>query len=100
MGCLEPRYYERGLQRGIIAPVLLDSGLVISTKEEHAVIYMGMDVHQVATTFCLFDPSKEKAGRYRTVTRPATAEGIREVPAPFERVPHPSPLRRRVGDGP
>ena len=27
-------------------------------------IYIGMDVHQKSTTFCLFDPSQEKAGRY------------------------------------
>lgn len=48
-------------------------------------IYIGMDVHQVSTTFCLFDPAKEQAGRYRTVTRPTTAEAIGEVLAPFER---------------
>ncbi len=35
---------------GIIDPVSLTS-LVISTKEEHAVIYVGMEVHQSSTTF-------------------------------------------------
>jgi transposase len=49
------------------------------------VVYIGMDVHQSSTTFCLFDPAKEKTGRYRTVTRPTTVEAIEEVLAPFER---------------
>ena len=49
-------------------------------------IYIGMDVHQSSTTFCLFDPGKEKAGRYRTVTRPTRVEVIRELLAPFERL--------------
>jgi transposase len=61
------------------------TGLVISTKEEHAVIYIGMDVHQKSTTFCLFDPSQGQAGRYRTLTRPTTAEGIEAVLAPLGR---------------
>lgn len=48
-------------------------------------IYIGMDVHQKSTTFCLFDPAQEGAGRYRTVTRPTTVEGIGEVLAPLDR---------------
>jgi hypothetical protein len=43
-----------------------------------------MDVHQKSTTFCLFDPSAAKDGSYRTVTRPTTAEGIREVLKPLD----------------
>jgi len=52
------------------------------------VIYIGMDVHQSSTTFCLFDPSEEKVGRYRTLTRPTTVEGIGEVLAPLDRQCH------------
>ena len=48
-------------------------------------IYIGMDVHQQSTTFCLFDPAPEEAGRYRTMTRPTTAEGIGEILAPLDR---------------
>ena len=48
-------------------------------------IYIGMDVHPQSTTFCLFDPATEKRRQYRTVTRPTTAEAIREVLAPLER---------------
>ena len=48
-------------------------------------IHIGMDVHQSSTTFCLLDSTKEKAGRFRTITRPTTAEAIGEVLAPFER---------------
>ena len=47
-------------------------------------IYIGMDVHQKSTTFCLFDPSAEKDRQYRTVTRPTTVEGIREVLKPHD----------------
>ena len=45
-------------------------------------IYIGMDVHQKSTTFCLFDPSAEKGRQYRTVTRPTTVEAIRAVLQP------------------
>ena len=51
--------------------------------EEHAVIYLGMDVHQKSTTSCLFDVSAETGREYRTVTRPTTAEGIGEVLKPY-----------------
>ena len=47
-------------------------------------IYIGMDVHQKSTTYCLFEPSQERVGRYRTVTRPTTAEDIRSVLQPHE----------------
>lgn len=46
-------------------------------------IYIGMDVHQKSTTFCLFDPSAPTDREYRTVTRPTTAEGIGEVLKPY-----------------
>ena len=46
-------------------------------------VYVGMDVHQSSTTFCLFDPGVGPKGRYRTVTRPTTAESIEEVLRPF-----------------
>jgi transposase len=52
-------------------------------QEEHAVIYIGMDVHQMSTTFCLFDPSAPEGGQYRTVTRPTTEEAIRQTLAPL-----------------
>ena len=42
-------------------------------------VYVGMDVHQASTAFCLFDPGAEKARRYRTLTRPTTAESFQEV---------------------
>ena len=33
-------------------------------------VYVGMDVHQKSTTFCILDASKEEGdGRYRTVKR-------------------------------
>jgi len=47
------------------------------------VIYIGMDVHQKSTTFCLFDPSAEKDRQYRTVTQPTTEEAIRRTLAPL-----------------
>jgi transposase len=47
-------------------------------------VYIGMDVHQSSTTFCLFDPSDGPKGRYRTVTRPTKAEAIEAVLRPFE----------------
>lgn len=42
-------------------------------------IYVGMDIHQSSTTFCLFDPDEGEAGRYRTLTRPTTSEAIEKV---------------------
>jgi transposase len=44
-----------------------------------------MDVHQSSTTFCLFDPTADKAQQYRTVTRPTTREAIEGVLGPHER---------------
>jgi transposase len=43
-----------------------------------------MDVHQVSTTFCFFDPGEEKRRQYRTVTRPTTVEAIRTVLQPHD----------------
>ncbi|MEK7710391.1 MAG: hypothetical protein AAB341_00710 [Planctomycetota bacterium] len=42
-------------------------------------IYIGMDVHQKSTTFCLFDPSAEEDRQYRTVTQPTTEEAIHQT---------------------
>jgi transposase len=47
-------------------------------------MYIGMDVHQSSTTFCLFDPAAPKGRQYRTLTRPTTLEGIQEVLQPHE----------------
>ena len=47
-------------------------------------MYIGMDVHQVSTTFCLFDPSAADRRRYRTLTRPTTVEAIRAVLEPYD----------------
>lgn len=47
-------------------------------------VYVGMDVHQSSTTFCLFDPLDGPKGRYRTVKRPTTAENIEAVLRPFQ----------------
>lgn len=46
-------------------------------------IYIGMDVHQKSTTFCLFDPSSPEDGQYRTVTQPTTEERIRQTLVPL-----------------
>lgn len=44
-------------------------------------VYVGMDVHQKSTTFCILDPSKEEgAGRYRTIKRETGQEAFDEVP--------------------
>jgi len=47
------------------------------------VIYIGMDVHQKSTTFCLFDPWAAEEGPYRWVTQPTTEEAIRRTLAPL-----------------
>lgn len=47
-------------------------------------VYIGMDVHQKSTTFCLFDPSAQKKDQYRTVTRPTTVQGLEEVLRPHD----------------
>jgi len=52
-------------------------------QEEHAVMYIGMDVHQKSTTFCLFDPWAAEEGQYRWVTQPTTEEAIRRTLAPL-----------------
>jgi hypothetical protein len=48
-------------------------------------IYIGMDVHQSSTTFCLYDPSQDGRGRFRTLTRPTTAEAIVGVLVPLNK---------------
>ena len=48
-------------------------------------IYIGMDVHQSSTTFCLFDPAQAEGCQHRIVTQPTTAEGIRKVLKPLKR---------------
>ena len=48
-------------------------------------VYIGMDVHQKSTTFCIFDPSKERAERYRTLKRTTDQEAFDEVLGPFRR---------------
>lgn len=65
-----------------MAPVVY--GFVYPDTKEHAMVYIGMDVHQSSTTFCLFDPSDGPKGRYRTVTRPTTEEHIAAVLCPFK----------------
>ena len=45
-------------------------------------VYVGMDVHQTSTVFCIFDPSAEKGRQYRTLTRPTTIEAYQEVLRP------------------
>lgn len=47
-------------------------------------VYIGMDVHQSSTTFCVFDPSAEEGGQYRTLTRPTTVEGLEEALGPYD----------------
>ena len=47
-------------------------------------VYIGMDVHQKSTTFCIFDPSKEGAERYRTLKRTTDQEAFDEVLGPFQ----------------
>lgn len=47
-------------------------------------VYIGMDVHQRSTTFCVFDPTAEKGRQYRTLTCPTTAEAIRAVLEPYD----------------
>ncbi len=63
-------------------PVVFGFGYL--DNEELARVYLGMDVPQSSTTFGWFDPSDGPDGRYRTVTRPTTAESIAAVLRPFE----------------
>ena len=42
-------------------------------------VYVGMDVHQASTTFCVFDPQAKKGRQYRTLTRPTIAASFEEV---------------------
>lgn len=48
-------------------------------------VYVGMDVHQKSTTFCILDPSKEEVGRYRTIKRETCQEAFEEVLGPLQR---------------
>ncbi|MCB9851476.1 MAG: IS110 family transposase [Phycisphaerales bacterium] len=46
-------------------------------------LYVGMDVHLLSTTICIFDPTADERRRYRTVKVPTTAEAIRGVLEPL-----------------
>ena len=49
-------------------------------------VYVGMDVHQKSTTFCILDASKEEGdGRYRTVKRETCQEAFDEILGPLRR---------------
>ena len=47
-------------------------------------IYLGMDVHQKATVFCLFDPEKPRHQAFRWLTRPTVAESFEDVLGPLK----------------
>ncbi|MFQ5807928.1 MAG: transposase, partial [Phycisphaerae bacterium] len=47
-------------------------------------VYVGMDVHQVSTTFCFYDPRRAEGARFRTLTVHTTAETIRAALAPLD----------------
>jgi transposase len=64
---------------------LFSYGFGYLDKEEHAMVYIGMDIHQLSTTFCVFDPSADKARQYRTLTRPTTPETFEAVLGPHKR---------------
>lgn len=46
-------------------------------------LYVGMDVHVLSTTICIFDPMATGARQYRIVKVPTTAEAIQGVLAPL-----------------
>ena len=47
-------------------------------------VYIGMDVHQKSTMFCILDASKEEGdGRYRTVKRETCREAFDEILGPW-----------------
>jgi transposase len=46
-------------------------------------LYVGMDVHQKNTVFCVLDPAAAAARAYRTVTRPTTEDSFRDVLGPL-----------------
>lgn len=46
-------------------------------------LYIGMDVHQDHTVFCLFDPAAEPAQQYRYVKVPTTQEDLERVLRPL-----------------
>lgn len=47
-------------------------------------LYVGMDVHLLSTTICIFDPASVDRRQYRTVKVPTTAEAIRGVLEPLK----------------
>ena len=51
-------------------------------------LYVGIDVHQKSTVFCLYNPAAQPARQYRTLTRPTTPEGFEEVLKPLGRQCH------------
>lgn len=46
-------------------------------------VYVGMDVHSLSTTICIFDPAGESSRQYRTVTVETEAEAIGRVLRPL-----------------
>ncbi len=48
-------------------------------------LFVGMDVHQDSTVFCLFDPAASPDRQLRHVTVPTTREGIESVLKPLHR---------------
>ncbi len=57
---------------------------MIFDEAEHAMVYIGMEVHQQSTTFCFFDPAAEEGLRCRAATRLTTVEGIRAALQPHD----------------
>lgn len=47
-------------------------------------IFIGMDVHDKRTTFCLYDPSQESRSQYHTFSRPTTEEAYVAVLEPLK----------------
>lgn len=47
-------------------------------------LYVGMDVHVLSTTICIFDPAATGPREYRTITVPTTAESIASALTPLE----------------
>lgn len=47
-------------------------------------IFVGMDVHDKSTTFCLLDPQLPEKEQYRWVTLPTCADSFRKVLQPLE----------------
>ena len=46
-------------------------------------VYVGMDVHRMSTTFCIFDPRADKERQYRTTKCETSAAAYQRVLQPF-----------------